>query len=335
MKIVVDAFGGDYSPHEIIDGGILALEKDPELEVVFTGKEKIIRELSSGYTGDKSRIEIIDCSDVITNDDSPTAAIKEKTDSSLVKAFEALKSRDDIVGLVSAGNTGAVLTGSLLKIGRIKGIKRPGLAPIFPTVTGGNVLLIDGGANVDCKSDYLVQFAVMGSEYMKLFYHIENPKVGLLSNGAEDKKGNELTKETFLRLKEMKEIHFIGNVEGRDVLTGNCDVVVADGFAGNVVLKTCEGVSNAIFKLLKKEIYASFRTKLGGALLKPAFRNLSNTMDYNKKGGAVFLGVEKIVLKAHGSTKAEAFSNAVLQAEAMYKAGIIDSIKKAAEKFEN
>ncbi len=253
MKIVVDVYGGDYAPSEILKGAVMALNCEKPISLVLTGKEEEIKKELALLACDMSRVEILNADEVITNDDVPTAAIKNKKNSSLVVALNALKAREDIVGLVSAGSTGAVLAGGIFLLGRIKGVSRPALAPLLPTVTDGNVLLIDCGANVDCKPVNLVDFAVMGSEYMKCVCGVESPRVALLSNGVEDKKGNELNKEAFPLLKAA-DINFVGNMEARDCLSGNYDVLVTDGFAGNIALKSLEGSAVSILSVLKSEI---------------------------------------------------------------------------------
>ena len=227
MKIIIDAFGGDYSPEEIVKGAITSVNLIPDVEIILTGdKEKIENILKQeNYSGD--RIEIVHAPDVISNDESPTMAIRRKTESSLVKALTLLKERDDIIGMISAGSTGAVLSGGLFIVGRMQGVKRPALSPFLPTVTGGKTLLIDCGANVDCKPEYLVQFAIMGSIYVKAMLGIENPRVGLISNGVEDHKGNEQIHQTFELLKNTKDINFVGNMEARDIMSGNYDVVIS------------------------------------------------------------------------------------------------------------
>lgn len=317
MKLVVDIFGGDHSPVETVAGCVDALKEIDDLSLILTGSKEVIeQELKNcGYTGDK--IEIVDAPEVITCNEVPTEAVRRKPESSLVKAYKILKETPEVEGLVSAGSTGAVLTGGILKLGRIKGVSRPALAPVLPTVKDGkpygNVLLIDCGANVDCKPINLVHFAIMGSIYMKELYGIENPRVALLSNGVEDKKGCELTKTTFGILKQIPQINFVGNMEARDILSGEYDVVVADGFYGNIALKSLEATVDSLMSLIKTGINSSFTSKMGALLMKPVFKTIKETLDYNKKGGAVFLGVEKIVVKAHGSSKRFAFKNAILQ----------------------
>ncbi len=333
MKIVVDAFGGDYSPSEIVKGAVDSLSMEKDFSVILTGdQEKIEAELSK-YKFDRSRVEIVHATEIITNDDVPTEAIRFKKNSSLVVAFNLLRENPEVGGLVCAGSTGAVLTGGI-KVGRIKGISRPALAPILPTANGGHVLMLDIGANVDCKSINLVHFAVMGTAYMKMVFGIERPRVALLSNGVEDKKGNALTKETFPLLKELKEINFVGNMEARDLLSGEYDVVVTDGFAGNVALKASEGAIGLVLGEIKKSVKASFLAKIGALLMKKSFVSLKKKLDYNQSGGAPMLGIEKVIVKSHGSSKALAIANSVLQAKHLAESGFIDDIKKTIASME-
>lgn len=326
MKIVVDIYGGDNAPDEILKGCVMALNSNREISLVMVGKESEMRSKLENENYDKSRVEFVDAPDVITCDDVPTTAIRTKKDSSLVRALEVTKDDPECVGMVSAGSTGAVLTGAFLKIGRIKGIARPALAPVLPTVEGGSVLLIDCGANVDCKPNMLEQFALMGNAYMKAVYDMESPRVGLLSNGTEDIKGNQLTKETFELLKNAP-LNFVGNMEARDITSGKYDVVVCDGFVGNVALKASEGIAVMMLKMIKREVYSSLKTKLGGALLKGSFNKIRSLMDYNQSGGAPFIGVEKLVIKSHGSSKAQSICGSIMQVYNMHKNDLIGKIK--------
>lgn len=332
MKIVLDVFGGDNAPKEILKGAVMALNCEKPIELILTGKEEIIKKELAILGCDMSRIEIINAEEIVTNDDIPTVAIKNKKNSSLVLALKALKQREDAVGLVSAGSTGAVLAGGIFLTSRIKGISRPALAPILPTITDGNVLLIDCGANVDCKPNNLVDFALMGNAYMKSVYGIKSPRVALLSNGVEDKKGNDLNKNAFKLLKECKEINFVGNMEARDCLSGNYDVLVTDGFAGNIALKSLEGTAMSIFSILKKEV-KSFKSKLGALLMKGVFKKLKKKLDYNNSGGAPFLGVEKIIIKSHGASKAKSICASILQVKQLAEAGLIDNIKQSIQTY--
>ena len=313
MKVVVDAFGGDNAPLSNIDGTILAIEKFKDLQVVLTGDEAQINEILKTKKYDASRLTVIHAPDVITNDDVPTEAIKRKTESSLVKAFDYLKNNEDCIGLVSAGPTGAVLTGGFLKIGRIKGVSRPALCPLLPTTTGGQVCLIDCGANVECKPINLVHFALMGTEYFKAMFGVENPRVALLSNGTEEHKGNELCKEVYPLLKELP-INFVGNMEARYFMTGDYDVVVADGFSGNVLLKSVEGAVKFTTTVLKQAMLSTFFSKIGALFCKMSLGKVKDKLDYNKYGGSFFVGCKKTIIKSHGSSKPITICNAIAQA---------------------
>lgn len=330
MKFVVDCYGGDLSPKANVLGAVQAVNKFSDLNLILCGRESAIRDILAGeYSGD--RIDIINADEIINNSDIPTNAIRQKTGSSMVVAYDLLKNNDDISGIISSGSTGALLAGAIMKIGRIPNIIRPALCPILPTVNNKGVALIDCGANVDCKADMLVQFAYMGSAYMSAVFGVEKPKVGLLSNGSEDKKGNALTKEAFELLSESN-INFMGNMEGRDILSGQYDVVVCDGFTGNVALKSCEGTAGAIFNVLKSEINSGgLKAKLGALLLKNVLRGVKKKLDYNEIGGAGFLGVNKIVVKAHGSSGSKAFAAAIEQARKMAQNDILGKIKSFIE----
>lgn len=326
MKIVVDAYGGDNAPDEIVLGAVKALAKADNFNLVLTGDKEKIAQLLALYAYSGDRVEIVDAKDVITNEESPSEAVRTKTDSSLVKAFDYLNTHDDAKALVSAGSTGAVLTGGVLLLKRVRGISRPALSPVLPTVTGGKVLLIDCGANVEPKAAQLVQFARMGEVFMKSVMGVENPRVGLLSNGTEEKKGNAINKEAYpMLVSEIK--GFNGNMEAREILSGDYDVVVADGFSGNIALKACEGTALSMFALIKKGIMGGgLRAKIGYLLLKPVFKGIKNTMDYNDNGGAVLLGLEKILIKSHGSSKSKAICNSILQARDMIESGVVEKL---------
>lgn len=326
MKIVVDAFGGDNAPKEIVEGAVLALEKHPDLQLILCGDEEIITKLLNGRG--EGRVQILHAPDVITNDDTPTLAIRSKTNSSLVKAFDVLKENDDVIALVSAGSTGAILTGAIMKIGRIKGISRPALAPILPTkLSNKDVLLIDCGANVDCKPINLQHFALMGSAYYSILYGVDDPRVGLLSNGTEDHKGNELTKEAFPLIKASS-VNFIGNVEAREYMSGNVDVMVSEGFAGNVLLKGSEGAVAAVLSLLKHSIKSHLSSKIGALFMRKTFKELKNRMDVlGKHGGSPFLGCKKLVMKNHGSSSRINISSSIDQAILLHENKLIEKIE--------
>lgn len=326
MKIVVDAFGGDNAPEEIVEGVKLALNKIKNLEIILCGNEEMLRNMFVGY---ESRIEIINADEIIKNEDHPTLAIRQKKNSSLVKAFDALKEREDVIGLVSAGSTGAILAGAIMKIGRIKGISRPALAPILPTKKESDVIIIDSGANVDCKPINLLHFALMGSAYYSIIYNCDNPKVALLNNGSEEGKGNELTKETYSLLKNAP-INFIGNKEGGDFMTGEVDVMVADGFAGNALLKGTEGAVMAVMSILKHSIKSHFWSKIGYLFMKKTFKDIKNRVDIlSKHAGSPLLGCKKLVVKNHGSCKRNNICSSIEQTVVLNEKKLINKIESA------
>ena len=331
MKIVIDAYGGDNAPYEIVKGAVLSVNGNKDLSIVLVGKQQEVENILKEFKYNADQIEVINASDVISNDESPTTAIRTKKDSSLVVAFDKMK-ENNYDGLISAGSTGAILTGAILKIGRIKGVSRPAMCPILPTTKGTPVCICDCGANMDCKPVNLCHFAVMASEYLKATMNVENPRVAILNVGAEDHKGNELVKQTFPLLKELP-INFIGSVEARDLLSGDYDVVVCDGFAGNVLLKSTEGAVVTVLKMLKKEIKSKFRCKLGALLMKPAFKDLKGKLDYTSYGGSPFIGCKKIVIKAHGTSKAENIRECINQTIKLSKCETNDIIEEKLSKL--
>lgn len=330
MKIVIDAFGGDNAPISVVDGTILALKKFKDINIVLTGKEQELKNILNEKQFNDPRLEIVDAQDVITNDDVPTEAIRRKTQSSLVVALNYLKNNDDCIGMISAGSTGAVLTGGFLKIGRMKGVSRPALAPLLPTRTGGMVCLIDCGANVDCKPINLCHFALMGSEYYKTMFGVEKPRVALLSNGAEDAKGNDLCKHTFQLLKQLP-INFVGNMEARYFLTGDYDVVVTDGFAGNVLLKSVEGTVKFTTGLMKEAMMSNLKSKIGALLCRKSINKIKDKLDYNKYGGSFFVGCKKTIIKSHGSSKAVTICAAIEQIIKLEKNKVNEKITQTIE----
>lgn len=332
IKIVVDGFGGDNSPLVNVEGVVNALNEINDLEVILTGDEEKLQIELNKYKYDIQRLTIIDCKDVITCNDKPTEAIRNKRDSSLVKALNYCHDNDDVSGLVSLGSTGAVLAGAVLKIGRIKGVSRPAFCPILPTMKDGIVGICDSGANVDCDSLNLKQFAIMGSLYLEKVYNIEKPRVALLNIGTEEEKGNKLYKETYQLLKETN-INFVGNMESRDLLSGSYDLIVCDGFDGNVLIKSTEGACLELLKLIKNTINSSFKNKLGGLMLKKSLYEIKNKMDYNNYGGGVMLGVKKVIVKGHGSSKSKAVKNCIIQAYTMGKNNLCQIISEEIEKL--
>ncbi len=325
IVIALDAMGGDNAPSETIKGCIDAVSKKDNVKILLVGIDEIIRNELNKYNFDKDKIDIVHAGQVIGNDEVPTIAIKNKKDSSIVVGLNLVKEKKALA-FISAGNTGALLTGAITIIKRIKGIERPALGTLLPTEKG-YCLLIDAGANVDCKANYLVQFAKMGAVYMENVLRISNPKIGLVNIGAEKEKGNSLTKECY-ELLENAEINFIGNVEARDITAGVCDVVVCDAFVGNVILKFAEGFGKTILKVIKNEFTADLMSKTGAILAKGAFKRLKNYFDYSDVGGAPFLGLNALVVKAHGSSKHEDFEGAINQCLSFIENDIVGKIQE-------
>lgn len=313
--------GGD-TPVEVVKGALEAAAEHPDLELVLTGNEQLIKDA----LGDCPRnITVIGTSEVISNDESPTMAIKTKKDSSMVVALRMLSEDNDAVGMVSTGSTGAVLTGASLIVGRIPGVYRPTLMSQLPTMNGSIVCITDSGANMDSRPEWLYQFAVMGSAYMRAVTGKEKPSVALLNVGTEDHKGNALIHETFPLLKNSS-LNFVGNMEARDTLTGNYDVVVCDGYDGNILLKGSEGAAKMVMKSLKEAIMGSFSAKIGYLFMKKAFKKLRHDMDYNNYGGAPFLGIKKPVVKSHGSSNSSAIRQSVNQLLKIKNGNVIETI---------
>lgn len=330
IKIILDAMGGDNAPYATVAGAVTALGRDKELYLVLTGRRGEIESELAKYKYDKTRLEIVDCPDVIGMNDVPTEAVKRRQ-SSLVAGYWMLKKEDDICALVTAGSTGAAIVGGQLILGRIRGIKRPALCPAIPNSRGGVTLLVDCGANAECKSIMLCQFALLGTAYAKSGFGIKNPKVGLLNNGTEEHKGDPLRQETYKLLSETKGIDFIGNIEGRDIMLGECDVAVADGFSGNVALKSMEGCGKLVLGVLKSEIKSSLSAKIGYLFMRKALKRMRVKLDFDKYGGALLLGLKKPVVKSHGSSKPESIANSIANAAAIYRGNLIPSVEKLLE----
>ena len=321
MRIAIDAMGGDNAPKAIIEGSLDAIA-EYGIDIFLVGlKNEIISIL-----GDNARnpnVHIVEASEIIGNEENPVSAIKRKKNSSMVLGLNLVRDKT-CDAFLSAGSTGAFLAGSLLRVGRIKGIDRPALSPVLPSMKGG-FMLIDAGANVDCKPKNILQFAQMGSIYMEKVAGIASPKVGLLNNGTEEGKGNELTKQSFELLKNCN-INFIGNIEARDIVNGICDVCVCDGFVGNIVLKNTEGLAQGIMSMIKEEITKSTKSKIGALLIKNSLISLKKRFDYKEYGGAPFLGINGIMIKAHGSSDKKAIKNAIRQAKLLHDNNCIDLI---------
>lgn len=325
MKIIVDAFGGDNAPLEIIKGCAIAAEEFG-VDILLTGKENVIRETAQKNQISLNRIEIADCSEVITMEDEANAVLKTKKDSSMAVGLRLLnEGKGD--AFISAGNSGALCVGATLAVKRIKGIKRAAFAPVLPSETGF-FMLLDGGANVDCRPEMLYQFALMGSVYMEKVMHVSNPRVGLANVGVEEHKGTDLYKEAYQLLKDSS-LNFIGNVEGRDIPKGVCDVVVCDGFAGNMILKTYEGVAITLMKKMKHMFTDSFKGKMAAALVMKDLKELKEKFNYNAYGGAPILGASKPVFKAHGDSKAVTLRNAIKLSIDYVSGKAIDEITSA------
>jgi len=333
MKILVDAFGGDNAPEEIVNASLLALFKHKDLKITLVGKADVIQDCLVGKKYDQARLDMIDAREVIGCDEPPVEAIRTKKDSSIVRAVEALKEKpDEYCAFVSAGSTGALLSATVLKLGRIRGVNRPVLAPLLPTVKGTPVMLVDSGANMDAKASNLVQFAMLAHVYMHKVLGIEKPRVALLNVGVEEAKGNELTKEVYPLLKALP-LNFVGNMEARDFLSGDYDIVVADGFSGNVLLKSTEGACKILMQEIKQTIMSSFMSKIGGLFIKGSIKELKQKFDYESFGGSVLLGAKGVVIKAHGSTKAKGFLAAIEQAMAVGQSNINEVIEREFEKM--
>ncbi len=323
--IAVDAMGGDHAPGAIVAGAVAALRRYTDIHILLAGPQATLEALLKEADDVRDRMEIIPADEVISMEDSPMLAVRKKVNSSMVQAMLAV--RDKRAGaVVSAGSTGALLAGGMLRIGRIKGIERPALAPVIPGAKKP-FLLIDAGANVDCQPKYLVQFGLMGSVYMKNVMGVHEPAVGLVNIGTEAEKGNKLTKETYQMMQAQTSYRFAGNVEAREIPTGDFDVVVADGFDGNIILKYTEGIVKTMMDMLKGHLMDTKKTKLGAALCKPAFQNFKRSMDYNAYGGAPLLGVDGAVVKAHGSSGEEAIMNAIRQAREMLAGDVVGRIR--------
>lgn len=326
MKVVVDGMGGDNSPQAIVEGCVLA-QKEYGVDIIITGPKEVIEAELSKYEYNKQCISVVDAREVISTNEAPVKALKTKKDSSLVKALEMVKS-GEADAIVSAGSTGAFLAGCTLIVKRIKGISRPALAPVMPG-KNGPFMIIDVGANADCKPQYLTQFAHMGKVYFENVLHVNNPTVGLVNIGEEEEKGNELTKAAHKLLKEENNLNFIGNIEPREIPKGEVNILVCDGFVGNTVLKMYEGVAETILNELKAEIMSGFVSKVGGVLLKPVFKRFKKHYDYKEYGGAAFLGVNGICIKAHGSSDARAFKNAIKLSKTYYDTEVLEKVKAA------
>lgn len=310
IRIALDAMGGDNAPLEIVEGGLQALAEQDSLKLLLVGNREILKKQLAGKKYNSERLEIVHAPEVITDDDSPVLAVRRKRNSSMIIALQLVTEKKADVA-VSAGNTGALMAGSLLTCGRLPGIERPALTIIVPTFDGGGVVLLDAGANMDAKPEHLLQYGLMGRIYAREILGKSAPRVALLNVGREEKKGNEQVKKAYQLCKE-KLSGFAGNIEARDIMAGEADVVICDGFAGNIVLKTIEGVALGLFAALREEFTAGLRNKMGAVLLMPGLRKIRRKLDYAEYGGAPLLGVGEACIKCHGSSKAKAIRNAII-----------------------
>ena len=324
MKIVVDAMGGDHAPAVVVEGAVQAA-RDLDLEIILVGRQEAVQPVLAEYDTAGLAISLHHASQVIEMDDHPAAAVKAKKDSSMVVAMEYVK-RGDADAFFTAGNSGGALAAALFRLGRIRGIKRPALSTIFPSQTPqGHCFLLDIGANADCKPEYLVQFAHMGSIYAERVLGVSNPRVAIVSNGEEEGKGNQLVQEAAPILRASK-LNFVGNAEGRDIPAGLADVVVTDGFTGNVIIKLAEGVSKLLLDVLKEELTSSNLSKMGALLAKPAFDKVKSRLDYREYGGAPLLGVDGAVIIGHGRSDARAIRNGIRVAAQTVENAVVDAI---------
>ncbi|MFS0839392.1 phosphate acyltransferase PlsX [Paenibacillus sp. 1P03SA] len=321
MRIAIDAMGGDHAPAIVVEGALAAAKEWTDVELLLVGDSAKIEAL---LTERPSNLRVIHASEIIEAEDEPVRAVRRKKDASMVVAGRLVK-EGGADAMISAGNTGALMTTGLLVVGRVPGIERPALAPMIPTLDGNGVLALDLGANMDSSPENLLQYAIMGSIYRSKVHGMDRPRVGLLNIGTEAKKGNELTKAAYPLL-EQAPVHFVGNVESRDILRAECDVIVCDGFAGNIMLKTLEGAASAIFSALKTEFTRTTLTKLAAAVLKPGLSAFKGKLDYTEHGAAPLLGLSGLVLKSHGSSDAKAIKNAVRQARTALQNDLVGAI---------
>ena len=332
MKIVVDAMGGDLAPKVNVDGAIDALREFDDVSIILVGQQQQVEETIGAYADQQAlesvreRLSVVDAPEVITTEEHPVMALRRKKNSTFVVGMDLVR-RKEAEAFVSAGSTGALMAGAMFKIGRIKGIDRPALATLLP-VPGRPLLMVDAGANVDCKPSWIVQFAMMGSAYMNRVMKLDRPQVGLLNIGVEAAKGNEQVQQTYALMEKPQPFAFCGNIEARDALAGKCDVLATDGFAGNVLLKNTEGAISMLFSLLKGGLMGSTKGKVAALLAKDTFKSLKKSFDATEIGGAPLLGVEGAVIKAHGNSNARAIFCAIRQAKQMVDGGVVEVIRE-------
>lgn len=331
MRVALDAFGSDSAPHPEVEGAVLAIKEDLCHEVILVGNEEILSRELSKYFYDPARIRIEHASERIEMGDSAASSVRSKKDSSMVRAIALHKSGQAEVA-ISAGNTGAMMSASLITLGRMKNVLRPAIAGVFPTQKGHEIIL-DIGANVDCNAQHLMQFALMGSKYFEYFFKVDNPRVSLLNIGEESAKGNTMSKEAHQLMADSKDINFIGNIEGKDVLSGITDVIVCDGFVGNVMLKTVEGVGFSIFAILKEQINKDWIAKLGAMLSYPVYSYIKKKLDHTEYGGALLVGLNGISVVSHGRSNAKAIKNAIRFGSRIAESGFVENTKHYFERL--
>lgn len=325
MKIVIDGMGGDNAPKSNVEGVVNAI-KEYGVDLIITGDKEVLEKEFSKYDFDRNKLEIVHTTEIIENEDKPVKAVRSKKDSSMVVALRLVKEgKADAV--VSAGSTGALLAGGLFVVGRIKGIDRPCLCPAIPNINKGMTIIADGGANADCKPRNLVDFAAMSNIYAKKVLGLNSPKVALANIGSEEGKGNDLVKKSYEEIKNI-DINFIGNIEARDIINDYTDIIVCDGFTGNILLKSTEGVAISVMKLIKETLLSSTKGKIGAMFIKDDLKNLKSYMDYSEYGGAPLLGVNGGVIKAHGSSNSRAIKNAINQAIKFVNGNVVGDIKE-------
>ncbi|HIQ73981.1 MAG TPA: phosphate acyltransferase PlsX [Candidatus Cottocaccamicrobium excrementipullorum] len=327
IKVAVDAMGGDYAPEEMVAGAVDAVNAQPEIQVLLVGKEDVVRAQLSGRSYDKDRIQVVNATEVIATEEPPVNAIRKKKDSSIVVGMNLVKKKE-ADAFVSAGSSGAILVGGQVIVGRLKGVERPPLAALIPTEKGVS-LLIDCGANVDARPSHLVQFARMGSIYMEHVLQVKSPRVAIVNIGAEEEKGNALVKETFPMLKACQDINFTGSIEAREIPHGGADVIVCEAFVGNVILKLYEGVGATLLSKVKSGMMSDLRSKIGALLVKPALKTTLKSFDASRYGGAPLLGLNGLVVKTHGNSKANEVKNSILQCVTFSRQRINEKIKES------
>ncbi|PBE86632.1 phosphate acyltransferase PlsX [Clostridioides difficile] len=330
MKIVIDGMGGDNAPKSNVEGAVNAI-KEYQVDLIITGDKDLLEKEFSNYEFDRNKLEIVHTTEIIENEDKPVKAIRSKKDSSMVVALNLVK-EGKADAIISAGNTGALLAGGLFVVGRIKGIDRPCLCSAIPNVKRGMTLIADCGANADCKPKNLVEFAAMSNIYSRKVLGLENPKVALANVGLEEGKGNDLVKRSYEEIKKL-ELNFIGNVEAREVINAYTDIIICDGFTGNILLKSAEGVALSVMSLIKETFMASTKSKIGALLIKDDLRKLKSFIDYSEYGGAPLLGLNGGVIKAHGSSDAKAIKNAINQGIKFSKGKVVEDINQFISKY--